>query len=208
MIIGSRRILSSALIGSLAVASNVACTRQQPSGRTDSRVGAEAKPSEAGGNSMPAKQSSFNSVSVSVKESNQVFVPENTVVNSPSVDSSLARSAQQSSSASPQPATSAKFVAQLRRSIPSLSLRSRGIIEMRNGCLVAIIGSEITTLVLPPHAKIETKGGTVRAVSYSGQRLPLGVPVSLSGGGADIRSSDLRQPLPDRCPKSLFVIGG
>lgn len=79
---------------------------------------------------------------------------------------------------------------------------------MRSGCLVAVIGGEVSTLVLPPQAKIESKSGGIAALSYSGRRLPLGIPVQLGGGGADIRDSDLRQPIPQKCPKSLFVIGG
>lgn len=111
------------------------------------------------------------------------------------------------SPASTSPA-SAPFVAQLRRSVPSISMLSRGTLEVRNGCLVAVIGEEVSTLVLPPQAKIETKSGSMAALSYSGRRLPLGIPVQLSGGGADIRDSDLRQSIPQKCPKSLFVIGG
>lgn len=110
--------------------------------------------------------------------------------------------------AQPRPAP---FVAQVKTPIVVLGLLSAGRLEIVDQCLTVILklGGDRGTAVLPKGAKIERAGGEIIAVKLaSGRRIPLNKDAGIPGGGATVEAGNLVAPIPARCPRVPFVIGG
>lgn len=106
-------------------------------------------------------------------------------------------------------ASSLPFIAEARSRFTVINLLSSGRLEVIDGCLtVKLREEEPATAVFPPGAKPEIKGNDLVAVSFEGQRIPVGQDTRIPGGGVRLESGDLVKPVPSHCPKTLFGLGG
>jgi hypothetical protein len=102
----------------------------------------------------------------------------------------------------------APFLATLKRPVAVISMLSAGRLEIVDGCITALHGGKSYTAVFPPGARLVREAGTWSAVRYQVRNLGIGRDVGLPGGGARVASSNLARPIPARCPRQVFVIGG
>ena len=112
------------------------------------------------------------------------------------------------SPASPLGVAAAPFLATLKRPVAVISMLSAGRLEIVDGCVTALHRGRSHTAIFPPGARLVRDGGTWTEVRYEGRSLAIGREVGLPGGGARVASSNLARPIPARCPREVFVIGG
>jgi predicted alpha/beta superfamily hydrolase len=102
----------------------------------------------------------------------------------------------------------APFLVTVKRPVAVISLLSAGRLEIVDGCVTASLRGRRYTAVFPPGSRLVRDGGSWSAVRYEGRSLAIGSDVGLPGGGARVAGGNLARPIPARCPKGLFVIGG
>ena len=101
------------------------------------------------------------------------------------------------------------FIAEAKAPFSVINLLSSGRLEVINDCLtVSVRGGEPATAVFPLGVKPELRRNDLVAVSFEGQRIPVGQETRIPGGGIRLESADLVKPLPSYCPKTLFGLGG
>ena len=108
----------------------------------------------------------------------------------------------------PSAVEAAPFLATVKRPVVTISLLSAGRLDIVDGCVTAALRGKSYTAVFPPGARLVRDGATWSAVRYEGRSLAMGSNVGLPGGGARLPRGILARPIPARCPKEVFVIGG
>lgn len=101
------------------------------------------------------------------------------------------------------------YVARAKAPVVVLGKLSRGRLSIVDACLIVTVdGGSPATAVLPPDARVVMRAGRPSAVSYAVRTIPIGQETRIPGGGGSVTLRNLAQPLPQRCPTTLFAIGG
>jgi hypothetical protein len=105
------------------------------------------------------------------------------------------------------------YVAVLKKPIELPLIRpDTGTVSVKGGCLIATVGGVDRTVVLPPYARLIGPTSNPTGIRMLSETVPVGIKQLLPALRAlyllPSQLSELKEPIPDHCPKAVEIFAG
>jgi hypothetical protein len=101
------------------------------------------------------------------------------------------------------------YVAVLKELKATVLIQDVGTVSVKGGCLIVTVDGTDRTAVLPPYARLVGPLPNPTGIRMQRQTVPLGVERLLPAvRGLYITQSELKEPIPDHCPKAVEIFAG